>query len=208
MEGEEASAPRALDFARRDAVTCRLDAIMSEVRGRVADSPYGFAFVTMADGVLLGRLRKAVLDGDPVANAAHVMEPGPSTTRPDTPPDKLLAKLQRAELKTAVLSDPEGRLLGRRSTRGSTGKLKVSPAAAPGTSVGLSTPGRACSVGCRFEATSGTAQPVPVWTPGVGGLNHPGSHPRLLHLGAAGAPEMTGAVPINAQRAACVPEAP
>jgi len=112
MEGEEASAPRALDFARRDAVTCRLDTTMGEVRERVAGSPYGFAFVTTADGVLLGRLRKAVLDGDPAANAAQVMEPGPSTTRPDTPPDELVAKLQRADLKTAVLSDPEGRLLG------------------------------------------------------------------------------------------------
>ncbi len=112
MEGEQADAPRALRFARQDAVTCGSDETMGVVRERVVASPYGFAFVTTEEGVLLGRLRKVVLDGDPAAVAAQVMEPGPSTTRPDTPPDKLLAKLQHANLKTAVLSDPEGRLLG------------------------------------------------------------------------------------------------
>ena len=62
--------------------------------------------------MLLGRLRKAALQGDPQARAEDVMEPGPSTTRPDTPPDKLLATLQRANLTTAVITDPEGTLLG------------------------------------------------------------------------------------------------
>ncbi len=64
------------------------------------------------DGVLLGRLRKAGLEDETDAKAQDLMEPGPSTTRPDTPPGKLLAKLQSADLTTAVLTDPEGRLLG------------------------------------------------------------------------------------------------
>jgi CBS domain-containing protein len=40
------------------------------------------------------------------------MEPGPSTTRPDVGPAELAAKLEKANLTTAVLTDPEGRLLG------------------------------------------------------------------------------------------------
>jgi CBS domain containing-hemolysin-like protein len=41
-----------------------------------------------------------------------VMEPGPSTTRPDLAPAKLLEKLRNADLTTAVLTDPDGKLLG------------------------------------------------------------------------------------------------
>jgi CBS domain-containing protein len=112
LEGEKAGEPRAIDFAARDVVTCSLHETMGALRERVARSPHGFAFVVSGDGVLLGRLRRATLEGDPRARAEDVMEPGPSTSRPDTPPAQLLAKLDRADLSTAVLTDPEGRLLG------------------------------------------------------------------------------------------------
>ncbi len=65
-----------------------------------------------ADAVVLGRLRKAALDGLPDAKVAAVMQPGPSTTRPDTHPDELQATLEHADLTTALPSDPDGRLLG------------------------------------------------------------------------------------------------
>ncbi|MGI8920077.1 MAG: hypothetical protein ACR2HD_00140 [Solirubrobacteraceae bacterium] len=64
------------------------------------------------DGVLFGRLRRAALEGNPDMRAEDRMELGPSTTRPDTSPDTLLTKLCGADLTIAVLSDPEGRLLG------------------------------------------------------------------------------------------------
>jgi CBS domain-containing protein len=111
VEGDKAAEPRALDFARHDVVTCELSDSIGSVRERVAESAYGFAFV-LEDGVLMGRLHKAMLEGDPDARAESVMEPGPSTSRPDTPPGELLDKLQKADLTTAVLTDPEGRLLG------------------------------------------------------------------------------------------------
>ena len=112
VEGEKAGEPRAIDVARQDVITCRLHDTIGDVRDRVAASPYGFAFVTTPDGILLGRLRKKALDGDPQRHAAEVMEPGPSTTRPDLAPGETLGKLRKADLTTAVLTDPEGRLLG------------------------------------------------------------------------------------------------
>ena len=112
MEGEKADQPRAVDVARHDVVTCRLDDTIGAVRDRVAASPYGFAFVTTTGGILLGRLRKKALDEEPHRTAAEVMEPGPSTTRPDLAPATILDKLRKADLTTAVLTDPEGRLLG------------------------------------------------------------------------------------------------
>jgi CBS domain-containing protein len=111
-EGERAAEPRAIEFAGRDVVTCRLHDRIGTVRGRAQASPFGFAFVVSDGGVLLGRLRKAALEGDPDAPAETVMEPGPSTVRADTPPARLRERLERGNLTTAVVTDPDGRLLG------------------------------------------------------------------------------------------------
>jgi CBS domain-containing protein len=111
-EGERAAEPRAVDFVRRDVVTCGLQDRIGDVRERVDSSPFGFAFVVSDGGVLLGRLRRAVLEGDPNTAAESGMEPGPSTVRADTEPARLRERLERANLTTAVVSDPDGRLLG------------------------------------------------------------------------------------------------
>jgi CBS-domain-containing membrane protein len=112
LDEDRATERRAIDFSNQEAVTCGLRDTVGTLRPRVADSPYGFALVLGDDGVLLGRLRKAALGGDQEALAEEVMEPGPSTNRPDASLAKLLAKLQERELTTAILTDPEGRLLG------------------------------------------------------------------------------------------------
>jgi CBS domain-containing protein len=112
LEGEKAREPRAVDVAHQDVVTCDPGARVGALRDRVEQSPYGFALVLGPGGVVFGRLRRAVLQGDASALAEEVMEPGPSTTRPDTAPEQLLSRLQKADLTTAILTDPEGRLLG------------------------------------------------------------------------------------------------
>jgi hypothetical protein len=112
LDEDRATERRAIDFSNQEAVTCGLRDTIGPLRSRVADSPYGFALVLGDDRVVLGRLRKTALAGDPEALAEKVMEPGPSTSRPDASVAKLLAKLQKRELTTAILTDPEGRLLG------------------------------------------------------------------------------------------------
>jgi CBS-domain-containing membrane protein len=111
-EGDKAAEPRAIDFVRRDVITCGLQDHIGAVRERVDSSPFGCAFVVGDDGVLLGRLRKAALEGDADATAEIVMETGPSTVRADTEPARLRERLERGNLTTAVVSDPDGRLLG------------------------------------------------------------------------------------------------
>jgi Mg/Co/Ni transporter MgtE len=111
-EGENSGEPRAVDFAGQDVITCALHDPLGEVRERVEASPYGFAFVVSADDVLLGRLRGTDLEGDPQAAAETVMESGPSTVRADLAPAVLLERLERASLDIAVITDPDGRLLG------------------------------------------------------------------------------------------------
>jgi CBS domain-containing protein len=112
VEGEQADAPTAGRLARDDAVTCRLGDRVGEVRERILASGYGFGLVTSEGGVVLGRLRGSALDCDPALRAEEVMEPGPSTVRPDTPTGDLAKRLAERDLRFAIVTDPEGRLIG------------------------------------------------------------------------------------------------
>jgi CBS domain-containing protein len=111
-QGEQAQAPRAKDVLRREVVTALLGEPVGGVAARVARSPYGFALVVADDGTLLGRLRKAMLDADPSAPAEQVMEAGPSTVRPDRPLAELAERLRSRGLHTAIVTAPNGKLLG------------------------------------------------------------------------------------------------
>ena len=93
-------------------VTAQLDETVEAVRERVANSSLGFALVVSRGGILLGRLRKTALDGDPSATVEEVMEPGPSTVRPDKPLAEIVVRLRERDLQTAVVTTPAGRLLG------------------------------------------------------------------------------------------------
>ena len=112
-QGEKADVPRVGALAKDDVVTCLLEDPVGPLCSKVNDSPYGFALVTTDDGTLLGRLRGSVInDADSDATAEATMSPGPSTVRPDTTVEDLRERLDKKNLKTAIVSDPEGRLIG------------------------------------------------------------------------------------------------
>jgi CBS domain-containing protein len=111
-EGTKAGEARVGDFVRDDVVTCRLDERIGRVRFRIDGSPYGFAFVTTSEGVVLGRLRRSACGDDLERTAEEAMEPGPSTVRPDQSASELRERLERRDLKTAVVTTPEGALIG------------------------------------------------------------------------------------------------
>jgi CBS domain-containing protein len=110
-EGEKAGERRAADAAA-PIVTCSLSDRVEDVRAQVEESAFGFALVVAAGGTVLGRLRKAALEGDGGLTAEAVMEPGPSTVRADLALEELRARFDRGGLKTAVVTDPDGKLLG------------------------------------------------------------------------------------------------
>src|SRR3954453_13862599 len=85
---------------------------VSGVRARVEASRYRFAFVVSNSRVLLGRLRRAALEGDGDPTAEDVMEPGPATIRPDTVPEPLAERMRKNEVPCLPVTTPEGQLLG------------------------------------------------------------------------------------------------
>jgi CBS domain-containing protein len=112
-EGDEADQQRVGAVARDDVVTCALDTPVGEVRDSIEASPYGFALVVWSDGTLLGRVRSSqIADAPADATAEEVMQPGPSTVRADLGVDELRKRLDDRDLKTALVSTPEGRLIG------------------------------------------------------------------------------------------------
>lgn len=112
-EGRRAGVTRVGSLVRDDVVTCRLDDQVDQLRQRVESSQYGFALVTTERGTLFGRLRASVMEGaDAGATAESLMDPGPSTMRPDRTPAEVIERLDKRDLRTAIVSTPDGRLIG------------------------------------------------------------------------------------------------
>lgn len=112
MQGSAASRPTAGSFLRDDLATCKLETPIDEIKQQIDASPYGYALV-LAERIVLGRVRRSRIQDGPVdTGAAELMEPGPSTFRPHTDPGELAAQLRHAGASSAILTTPEGELLG------------------------------------------------------------------------------------------------
>jgi len=85
----------------------------ADIRQTLAASRYGFALVLSAGRIVLGRVRRSVLaSADASSTAEELMEPGPSTVRFNTRADELIQRLAKRDLKTAVVTTPNGCLVG------------------------------------------------------------------------------------------------
>jgi CBS domain-containing protein len=112
-EGETAGHPYVGELADTDPPTCALSDGGSAIGGLLQGSRYGFCLVTSERHIVLGRVRRSALSAaGPDATAESVMEPGPSTVRPNKPVKELVERLAKQALRTAIVTTPEGRLLG------------------------------------------------------------------------------------------------
>jgi CBS domain-containing protein len=112
-EGERAALPYAGELADTDPPTCALNDTVADVQAALDGSGYGFCLVVNDGRIVLGRVRRSAIEGvEPTAAAEGVMEAGPSTVRFDTPARDLVHRLAKRDLKTAVVTTPEGRLMG------------------------------------------------------------------------------------------------
>ena len=112
-QGTNANVLRAGDLVDTEPPTGALDTPAADIRGALDASGYGFALVLSAARVVLGRVRRSALaDTHPAATAEEVMEPGPSTVRFDIPARELVQRLAGKNLRTAVVTTPNGCLVG------------------------------------------------------------------------------------------------
>ena len=111
VEGERAEPPTAGRVMRTDVARCAPDDRAAQVLEAVERSPYSFALVTSPNGTLLGRLG-ASWSGDGDRPVGEIMELGPSTIRPHRAAGKVAERLAKNDLEWAIVTTPEGRLLG------------------------------------------------------------------------------------------------
>ncbi len=110
--GRDVAIPRAGDVVRRDAPTCQLADRIGEVRVRVSASGWDGCLVVNAERVVLGRLRRRDIDADPEATAEQVMEPGPTTFRPDVRLSDVVDRMRERGVDSVVITNSDGRLVG------------------------------------------------------------------------------------------------
>ena len=112
VEGEEPDPPTAGGAMRDDVVRCGPTDRAAAVRGSIEYSPYPFALVTTAGGVVLGRVRASMLDPSSEVPVWDIAEPGPKTFRPHASAERVARQLAEKDLRWAIVTTPEGRLLG------------------------------------------------------------------------------------------------
>jgi CBS domain-containing protein len=112
VEGEEIDAPIVGRVMRDDVVRCDPTDRTVDVRASIERSPYPFALITSDDGTVLGRVRASALDSGAEDAVWDVAEPGPKTFRPHHSVENVARHLAAKDLRWAIVTTPEGRLLG------------------------------------------------------------------------------------------------
>ncbi|MDQ6729651.1 MAG: CBS domain-containing protein [Actinomycetota bacterium] len=101
------------ELVDREPPTCGLSATAGDVTAQLSAVRYGFCLVVNEQRVLLGRVRqRALAVADENTSVEAVMEPGPSTVRPNTPARDLTERLPQRDLQTAIVTATDGCLIG------------------------------------------------------------------------------------------------
>lgn len=101
---------RALDVADREPAVCGPTDPVSAVTAAVASKG---SVLVVQDRVLFGRVRaKQLADARPDTPVEQIMESGPSTVRADEALDALLERMAAQKVNDAIVTTPEGRVLG------------------------------------------------------------------------------------------------
>ncbi|MFV2038670.1 MAG: CBS domain-containing protein [Acidimicrobiales bacterium] len=110
--GEAPRTQTVADASRPDVPTCAPGERLEEARIRTFDADWDECIVIDCGGVVVGRLRPPVWEGDPDAPVESVMEPGPTTVRPDFDLHPLVERMQKRGTKLVVVATPQGGLVG------------------------------------------------------------------------------------------------
>jgi hypothetical protein len=111
-EGTAAEVPNAGEAARRGTPTCSLDDRVGSVRETVEKVGRDVCIVVNSEGIVEGRIRGRALRDNLEATAEESMEVGPTTIRPSEPLGHLVERMHRRGVRTIIVSDLRGELIG------------------------------------------------------------------------------------------------
>jgi CBS domain-containing protein len=112
VEGEDPVPATLGGVMRDDVVRCAPTDRMADVHTSIKASPYPFALMTTDGGTVLGRLPASALDPGSEASVGDIAQPGPKTFRPHHSAANVARQLGEKDLRWAIVTTPEGRLLG------------------------------------------------------------------------------------------------
>jgi CBS domain-containing protein len=112
VEGDSKPGLRVADAIAGDAPTCDVGQKVGEVRDLARAAGWETCVVVAGDGVVVGRLRSPAWDTEADATVGEVMEPGPSTVRPDASLEPLVGRMRKKSTPQVLVTTPEGVLVG------------------------------------------------------------------------------------------------
>ncbi len=107
-----ANTATAASLARPDVPTCRLHDQLAQLSPLLQDDRWEACVVVNDERVVLGRLSRRSLAGDPRATAEQVMEPGPPTVRANAELRPLARALAEAGQSSVLVTTTAGQLVG------------------------------------------------------------------------------------------------
>jgi CBS domain-containing protein len=97
---------------RSDIVTCDLLEQVDEVASRLRNHDQATGVVVHGENVVMGRVRLEALNSNDEGPVEAVMEPGPSTYRPDVPITEMLSIMREHAMEIALVTTNDGILIG------------------------------------------------------------------------------------------------
>ena len=112
-QGTGPSRPRVGSAVDSAVPVCHVGDTIAVARQAMSHTPGWYECVVVSgEGVVAGRLRAEQLDNDPDIVVDDVMEPGPTTIRPDDDLDTVRQRMTKRNVESIVVTDPSGRLIG------------------------------------------------------------------------------------------------
>lgn len=111
-EGTKDKEQRVANATRPDIPTCRPDEAIEEARSRLVAAGWEVCVVVDCDGIVIGRLQEFATKTNGETTAEQVMEPGPTTVRPDGLLQPLIERMDRRGTPDVLVTTPQGTLIG------------------------------------------------------------------------------------------------
>ena len=111
-EGQAAYMLDAAAMVRGDDLACHLGERLGDVAKRIRAAGKHVCIVVNDRHIVLGRIRGLALNGDPHSLVEDVMQPGPSTIRPDLDLGAVAKTLRDGNVQSTLVTNQEGRLIG------------------------------------------------------------------------------------------------